>query len=336
MPTGPFRAFAALLALLWFGAPAVAAYGGDLFRVQLMASAEAESGVAAKEKAMSEALTKAATRVISRLVRQRDMQRIGVPEGASLDRMVSSIQVRGEQVSPTGYSANLVVTFSEASVLGRIRRSGAPVITLQAPGTLLMPVVTDGRGVINWHDQRWHRLWRARADPNGIVPMTVFSRSAEDRSYFASMESAVDETILALMSLRYGAENAAIVIAGPTEDGVGLLVTVRGFDGRGSFALKKTYTGLRGVPSSAMEEAVPDIIALLEDRWKVAVVGGGLSAPGFEAATVRVGGTPQMVEVPVPVDQIDDPALLAVVEDISGVLKVNRSSSGAMLEVAFE
>ena len=280
-----FALFAIIVA-----APALAEPGDEsVFVVKgVVAEASAEDGVTAKDKALTEARQRALSGILRDMTRQRDHGRLPQPNGDALSAVVRDFTVQAERAMPTYYRAVIDIGFDRRAVIGLLDRVGIPHAETQAPRLLVMPLEEEGHAIV-WTDDGWRAAWGAHERSGGIVPLSVFKATTEDRSYFDSAYGVPSGTALSLLALKYDAEFAVAVYLHSGKSG-DMTVRVAGRDAVGPLDLTQTFGGLRGTVSPDYADAAAAVVALLEDRWKSAVIGGAVSNGPFLATREGRGG----------------------------------------------
>jgi hypothetical protein len=241
------------------------------FRVpDLLAQAQAEDGVAAKQKAFQGALARGLQKVMRRMTLSRDHARLPTPSADAVLGYAAEMQVAGEQVGANSYEARLTVTYDAAKLRALLGRAGIVHFTA-TPGTMLViPLLAAGSGY-DWADAALRSGFAEIGETQDLVSIHLASGGAEDRSYDVGRLVAGDAYMLELFRMRYRANGVAVVVARESAERDGLELELAGTDLLGPFAKRLSVKGLRGAPRSASREAAERIAALLEDRWKSAM-----------------------------------------------------------------
>ncbi|MEM9205598.1 MAG: DUF2066 domain-containing protein [Pseudomonadota bacterium] len=298
----------------------------------------AETGVEAKAAAMDKAVRTGLERLLMRLVTRENAKKIAASASVDARQLVISMAISQESAQARSYRAEVDIRFKRDSVLRLIRRYGARYTESQSPPMLIMPVVFDG-GRVDWDNDAWRKVWLREVDQHGIIPMRVFSASAEDRSYLSGNPLQQSQTNLGLMAVRHMTEYTAVVaidddVFRSSDDiqlrgGIGVseseaqTVQISGFDAHGPFRIQKPFETSTEDPVS-LSALASEIILELEDRWKSAAIGQSHRSVSFEEAPAApaFGGIAATV---LPRDRI---AIEAALNSIPGVLDFSIGGGG--------
>lgn len=137
----------------------------------------ANNAVTARTQAMTNAQTQAWDAMIAALVEAGEpVQYIQKPDPLTIGGLVETMEVSGEQTTPTRYIANIDVIFSESAMRNHLARSGVRLsLAPQVKPVLLLPWYRDIRGVMHFWgpDNDWYPIWAdksGRTDPPVRIP----------------------------------------------------------------------------------------------------------------------------------------------------------------------
>ncbi len=265
------RALAGMLLCLWQPMPAAAQALADRFDPYLVAdirvSAIAGDAVAAKRKALDEALVLSAGKVLRRVAANGD------PPGISAEtaeHLLSSYENSAEQVGTTGYSATFAMTYSPMLVRGFLARHGIGVVDQPAPAVLLIPVVVTDGAEHWWEEAReWSTALAAIDMEDRLTPVRLPVNTAQDMAARHDRLIEGDYLTLGEFRVRYRAHSAVIARLDRTSGGEGMLLGLSGEDAAGPIDLTVE------VPKGGLEAAARTVADILAERWKSVAMGKG-------------------------------------------------------------
>ena len=198
-------------------APAATA---DLFGVAGVAvDASAGSATAARDIAIAQGRPQAWQRLYRRLTPSSEWPRQPQLDAASLQSIVSGIEVGNERRSTTRYLAEITYRFNEAAVQRILRQAGVRYVETQSRPALLIPLVEgtyDGT-------HAWTEAWAAPSLASGIVPIVLPMDDAADQSILLNPNLAeLDWAALSALAQRHDVQR--VVVANAAADGSFVLV----------------------------------------------------------------------------------------------------------------
>ncbi|MFZ4601062.1 MAG: DUF2066 domain-containing protein [Caulobacterales bacterium] len=154
-------------------APASAAGRNDIFSVAgVRADASAANAQLARAAAVASAQRAAFERLVRRVTTDADIARLGLPkpDDATVDRMVSGIDIAGERRSGTRYIANLAVNFDSLAVRDFLRQSGFMLVeTRSAPVLIVAQMPNAAPGL----SEGWRQAFEQGGFSQELVPIAV-------------------------------------------------------------------------------------------------------------------------------------------------------------------
>ena len=278
-----------LLALAFMFA-GVGASAQDLFTVRgVSVDATADSPSAAREKAVAEGRRKAFDKLMGRLLPGGSAGSVPSQSDRDLELMTLGFEVADERSSAVRYVANMTYAFDEARVRNFLKRNGQSFTETRSQPVLVIPVLDGANGPVLWEEGNPFRTaWSRSPVESGLVPVVVpYSDIADVRELTTAQAMSGDEAALSKIAERYGARDAAVVVAKPRGETLALTVRRIGPSGSGG-SLTETVSG--DTDTARYNAAVQQTIAMLEGAWK-------------QDNTVG-GGTESRVTVTVPIDHL--------------------------------
>lgn len=177
MKATPLAAFAALFlaALCAFAPGAASAQGRDNVYVVggVRVDETAANAAAAQQAGFAAAQRAGFERLVRRLTIPDELNARGVPqvETATLDRLVSSVDVEEERRSGTRYIGRLTVRFDPSGVRTLLRQFNLTVVDTRTAPVLVAPLVVDGTpeetAVL------WREVWANGGFGDELVPLAT-------------------------------------------------------------------------------------------------------------------------------------------------------------------
>jgi hypothetical protein len=249
---------------------------------RLAISADADSAVAAKDEALSKAVSEGLSRVLKRITRAVDRTALPAPGQTMAERLLDRLSIESERVGPTSYAAEFRVAFSPVAVRGFLRRHGAAVIDRPAPPILIIPV-HEHDGIPLWWEaaEEWAEALRAVAFEDGLTPARLPDNTPADRRASRERLSAAERVTLGDFRVRHGVQGVVVALARtvPGRDRVTLSLT--GEDATGRIEITEELT------SGGLSAAAQGLADTLSERWK-ATVGVAPAEQGSELSAFSV------------------------------------------------
>ena len=268
---------------------------------------------------------------------------------ADLARITQGFQVQEERTAPGRYIAVLSFTFLPDEVRGLLRTSGVGFVDTVSEPVLIVPVFRDGLVTRLWDSPNpWLDAWLNYSDRGRLVPVAVPFGDVQDVTDI-SVDAALAGDRLAIRRIadRYGANDAAVVIAEPVATGVSVVVN------RYSAAGDTTAVLSADAPADGADgyaAAVLGVADWLEEDWRTrarsvatpaatpavdplapptATPTGLLPAPPLSAT----GGTPVLVRLNSQQDWIQIRDRLSRVPGLTGLTIVSLSPTEAVVRL---
>lgn len=296
------RAFFALLLCLTC-APAPAMEPDPVFTVAgVEVDVEADSAVAAQERAFAQAQRQALATLLERLAGGGGAP--PVPE--DVDAFIADAEVTGERFSATRYVGTYTFRFRPEAVRAYLEARGAAYTDVAGAPVLVLPLYQAGgaQPVLWARDNPWMAAWR-RADvgrAGALVPVVVPLGDVDDvRAVPDARGLDYDPGALDAMVGRYRAGEAAIALAAPGPSG--LEVHLYRTDSLGPH-----YARTLDVPGGDWDAAVRAVGQALASDWKaqMAITPGQDGAAGTELrAAVPLSGLEDWVAVQGALERLD-------------------------------
>ena len=225
----------------------------------------AESGVAAKEKAMAGAAAKALEGFVRDSVSSRNQGRALALMARNEARLVESVFVEREVIGPGAYEAQLRFIIREGALRQILAEAGIPFVTEKAPPVLVVPYERSGEGLAINPDGAWFKAWEAAPRSNGMAPFSLprppFSGKLFDE---VTLAMPLEEQMFHL-GVRFGTRSVTFAILDMSDD---WSVHLWGEDAIGAMDARLALSALRGAPETGLVNAVSDSLRLFDDRWK--------------------------------------------------------------------
>ncbi|MEZ5995841.1 MAG: DUF2066 domain-containing protein [Hyphomonadaceae bacterium] len=177
MKAMPLAAFAALFlaAFCAFAPGAASAQGRDnVYAVSGVYVDETAANAAAAQQAGFAAAQQAGfERLVRRLTIPEELGARGVPDvdGATLERLISSVDIEEERRSGTRYVGRLTVHFDPSGVRSVLRQHNLSVVDTRTAPILIAPLVVDGTP--DDTASLWRDVWRQGGFEGELVPLAV-------------------------------------------------------------------------------------------------------------------------------------------------------------------
>ncbi len=291
--TSPFgqTALVALLAAVLGVMPATgvrAAAGSDRAYTigNYPVEARASNAVAAKEQAIADGQKAAFRSLLKRIVpvtSYRSLQQLGPIDAASL---IDGVSVRTERNSATAYIASLDFSFQANEVRNLLSARGIPYVDQQAPVTLVVPIIRDGKaaagdtGEFRPASGTWSSVWPGLDLTNSVTPVRVETMKPDVQAGSLRQLYEGGGDPLTALAAPYGAERIVVAIAEVETEAGRVNVLLAGQDAVGPFSLKRSYKLSDGDLAYTLELAAVVSLGILEGRWKLINETGGASAAG--------------------------------------------------------
>lgn len=254
------------LVLLLCAPPALAA---EVFTVSgVRVDATAADAVAARDKAFAQGQRQAFAQLSKRLTGAA----MKAPGGDVLASLIRDFEVEGERFSATRYVATYTYRFRPDATRAYLDAQGVGYSDVAGRPLLIVPFMQAPGGAMTlWaRDNAWAQAWRrAEASGAGLVPLIVPLGDLRDAQAIDGARGlAYDPADLAQMVARYGAAEAAIVVAAPGGTGAEIYL-YRTDDGAGAqYVHSLSVRGAEG--PDLYDRGVAEVARALQSDWKAA------------------------------------------------------------------
>ena len=236
--------------------------------------ARAKDAVAAKEKAQAEGQQAALGSLLKRLVPVTAYNRIDHLKKVSAASIIDGIAIRSESNSPTQYIASLDFSFQPDAVRNLLSREGVPFVDVQAPKTVLIPLMSDPDATagpkFRAASNAWNEAWKGLDLDNTLTPLRL-------EALMPAIPPAAIEGVLtgrrASIACSRANTNPTTSSSRPPRSmhpARRSTVTIAGQDPSGPFVWKRSYRIADGDVAYALELASVITLGVIEGRWKVA------------------------------------------------------------------
>jgi hypothetical protein len=236
--------------------------------------ARAKDAVAAKEKAHAEGQQAALGSLLKRLVPVTAYNRIDHLKKVSAASIIDGIAIRSESNSSTQYIASLDFSFEPDAVRDMLRREGVPFVDVQAPKTVLVPLMSDPDATVGPKfraaSNAWNEAWKGLDLDNTLTPLRLETLMPTIPPATIQSVLAGGEGIQQGLAGEYKSNYVVLAAAEIDTPGKSIVVTVAGQDPAGPFVWKRSYRINNGDVAYTLELASVITLGVIEGRWKVA------------------------------------------------------------------
>lgn len=281
-----FCAFLTGVILLGAGGFALAGEQDSLYTVEKVeVDVTAANAVEARNKALDEAQVKAYRMLAEKFYTPEQMATFVDPDPLTVSSMVQDFEVTNEQLSKVRYKGVFTVRFRPTAIrqhfpVNDYNSLAGDAVSVGTP-TLILPYYQYGNRTVLWDPANiWLKAWNAAqaetgdlaspaipspADKNLIVPigdLLDVSQMPDDKAL------TYDPQMLDQMMGRYGADEAAIPIAVPKNDGLEVSLYQARRTGP-DYAQTLFIKGVPGeAPAALYARAADQLRALMRGNWK--------------------------------------------------------------------
>jgi hypothetical protein len=266
---------AGILAALSAGSALAANPSDKVFTIaNYPVEARAKDAVAAKEKAHAEGQQAALGSLLKRLVPVTAYNRIDHLKKVSAASIIDGIAIRSESNSSTQYIASLDFSFEPDAVRDMLRREGVPFVDVQAPKTVLVPMMSDPDATVGPKfraaSNAWNEAWKGLDLDNTLTPLRLETLMPSIPPAAIQGVLAGGEGIQRVLAGEYKSNYVVLAAAEVDTPGKSIVVTVAGQDPAGPFVWKRSYRINNGDVAYTLELASVITLGVIEGRWKVA------------------------------------------------------------------
>ena len=236
--------------------------------------ARAKDAVAAKEKAQAEGQQAALGSLLKRLVPVTAYNRIDHLKKVSAASIIDGIAIRTESNSSTQYIASLDFSFQPDAVRNLLSREGVPFVDVQAPKTVLIPLMSDPDATAGPKyraaSNAWNEAWKGLDLDNTLTPLRLEALMPAIPPAAIQGVLTGGEGIDRVLKGEYKSNYVVLAAAEIDAPGKKIDVTIAGQDPSGPFVWKRSYRIADGDVAYALELASVITLGVIEGRWKVA------------------------------------------------------------------
>lgn len=249
-------------------APASAAGRNDIYAVSgVRADATAANAQVARATAVASAQRAAFDRLVRRLVTDQDYARLGAPrpDDATIDRMVSGIDIADERRSSTRYLATLAVNFDSAAVRAFLSQAGFALVETRSPPILIVAQMPDAAPGLSdaWRQAFEQGGYSQELAPVAVAPAGVAGPPAWPTAQAAAGSAGAASAIFATARTGSGVVVADLVEVGPNGE--------RRERGQVSAPLGAGDAAL----TPAFQKLADAVVGRLQADWKQTLAAGG-------------------------------------------------------------
>lgn len=260
--------------------------------------ATAGNAVQARERAVSEGQKAAFRHLAARLSGQQARDSVSAPTDAELPSLVLGVAVETEKTSAVRYFGTISVSFFPDAAKKRLQAAGLPVFDTPAKPMVVLPIfqaAPDAPAQLFDDRSPWKAVWSGRPR-SGLTPLIVPSGDLSDIATLdATKALALDQTGLTAMMQRYRTEDAVVVKAVLTGDGVTRRIDLSLARPGGPFqSLGSVPAPTSSSLTAALDAASDSIADWLDTQWR-SQAGSAVSLIGSGTMTITVslpGGLP--------------------------------------------
>jgi hypothetical protein len=253
--------------------------------------AEADNSVEAKRAATQTAKMRAFQTLVSRLTDFRAARRIPDLSPEAVEQLVSSVQVRREGVTGTGYVATFGVGFSERAINALFSRYGIIPIMDRGPEILIVPVLIEDGAARTSSRNPWHRALLELDLTHALVPAKVAPTRQDITAAIASSYTANASAGVEALKMQHRTKQVMLAVANTSAGGDKLTLQLAGTDAMGLFSLQRKVKASDSPDGSAMRAAARLAFDTVQERWKLTRDTFVQDAPAGDMATGFGGET---------------------------------------------
>jgi hypothetical protein len=270
---GPrWRRLLALAALLL--ALAAPARSAEIYRIDGMAvDATGESGVAARDLAISNGQREGLTQLMRRLTSPTAYGQLPDVTSVPIERYVNSFEIAQEKVGPNRYVGVINVSYIASQVQALLSRAGIPYVTRRSDPILVVPVTDAAGSAAAWDETSpWRTAWYQAIENARIVVLALpLADLADIAAAPPGALLAGDRAVLDGLGARYGTTTVIVAIARADDPSLSGRVEVelrRADDWPTPILQTAVETEPGADPSVALAQALAQAVPAIEDDWK--------------------------------------------------------------------
>lgn len=234
----------------------------------------AKDASSAKLKAISEAQVKAFQILAERLGGPDAVTAAAYLSEAEIGRMMASLSIQSEKSGPGRYIGKFSIAFLPEKVREAFALLGVAYSENRAPRIVVLPLWNGPDGPVAWEDNPWRKAWLNLDSDNDLVPIVVPLGDLDDSETISAQEALRgNEVKLESLKLRYEGEAILVAVAEPAGE-TSIRAVISGETPLGIVTFDKVYDGEEGGLERAATIAAQRFVALMNEKWKSASVGG--------------------------------------------------------------
>tara|TARA_R110002095_G_scaffold154698_2_gene134388 strand:- start:3746 stop:5008 length:1263 start_codon:yes stop_codon:yes gene_type:complete len=179
----------------------------------------ANDSVSAQNQAFSQAQMQAFAILTKRMVSEADAATVQQPDLDTIASMIKDYEIKNEHMSAVRYVGDFTFRFNEQAVSRFFSVTGVHYTNKSSKPLLVLPIFQiQGKNTI-WSERNlWMQAWTRARLPIGVVPVEVPIGDLDDIGDIDDNNALrYERKSLDRMLLRYGADEAAIMIAVPDQ-----------------------------------------------------------------------------------------------------------------------
>ncbi|MEY4879083.1 MAG: hypothetical protein RJB62_552 [Pseudomonadota bacterium] len=241
---------------LWLAlatSPGFAADAGLYAVPGVAVDATSNSAAAARDIALAQGRPIAWQRLYRRLTPPDAWGNQPNPDGATLERMILSMEIGNERRSTTRYLAEVTYNFNPNEVQALLRRSSIPFADARARPVLVVPIMNGSFDP----QSPWAQAWTQPSIAQGLVPVVLPNGDALDQPVLGQPGlGGLGWDQLAPLAERY--DVAGVVIATATPDGNAAQLSIVGPTGRQVESLAFAQSSFGATADAAAQRIAED------------------------------------------------------------------------------
>ena len=209
-------AAAVLVAGVAAASPARGAADTEVFAVRdVRVDVTAKTAAAARKIALEQGHRQAFDRLLSRLVPNRERDRVPQLAAAAIAELIRDFGIDEEKTSPVRYLASLRVRFKRAAVRRLLRQADVPFAETASKPVLIVPVFRRAGALLLWDRANgWRQAWAALPPSDGLVPMILPRGNLADINDIGPEQALRgEEARFQAIARRYGAADILLAVA---------------------------------------------------------------------------------------------------------------------------
>lgn len=288
--------------------PAAQAASGDLMSIYTITGvpvdATAANAVQAREKALAQGQKAAFRQLAARLSGTGAGDSVALPTDAELPSLVLGVAIENEKTSSVRYVGTIGVSFFPQAARDRLVAAGLPVFDTPAPTLVVLPIFQaspETPAQLFDETSPWKNVWSGRPR-SGLTPLVVpFGDLTDMATIDAARAAGLDQTALAAIARRYHAEEAVVVRAALTGEGLNRRIdlAVARSTGTGFQAIDAVPAPPNVTLTAALDAASDAVADWLDNQWR-SEAGSAVSLVGSGEMVVDIafpGGLPEWLEI---------------------------------------